>query len=144
MSESKLRSFEPYARSVLRIVAGYMVMALGTHGAFGVPGPPKPQTPEAVLGAVLGRGVILEAVGGALMILGLLTVPAALVLCVHMAIIYLTMFASKGSPLLPFRNGGPFPVYFFFAFLFLFIAGPGPWSLDNAIAGIRHKKDKNV
>jgi putative oxidoreductase len=85
-------------------------------------------------------GGVIEIAGGALLVLGLFTVPAAFILCGEMAVAYFTVHVRQGSFFFPVKNGGGPAVIYCFVFLFLFTAGAGPWSLDSWIAQMRHKK----
>jgi putative oxidoreductase len=64
--------------------------------------------------------------------LGLFTRPVAFVLAGDMAVAYFMAHAPKG--LFPVLNGGDAAILYCFVFLFLFVAGPGPWSVDAAVA----------
>jgi putative oxidoreductase len=74
---------------------------------------------------------VLEAFGGALVILGLLTRPVAFLLCGEMAVAYFQMHAPRGF--WPIHNGGEPAVLYCFIFLYLFAAGAGPISLDRLV-----------
>lgn len=130
---SKFSSWEPYARSILRIVAGFTFSLHGAQkllGAFGGMG--KGATAPALsLTWVAG---VLELGGGILILLGLLTVPVAFILCGEMAVAYFRSHFPRGF--WPIRNGGELAVLYCFIYLYFFAAGPGPLSLD---ALIRHK-----
>jgi putative oxidoreductase len=73
---------------------------------------------------------VLETFGGALIILGLLTRPAAFILCGEMAIGYFRTHNPRGF--WPLLNGGEITVLYCFIFLWLCAAGAGPISLDRA------------
>jgi putative oxidoreductase len=80
---------------------------------------------------------LFDSIGGALIILGLLTVPVAFILCGEMAVAFFISHVPRGS-ILPFTNGGVPAVLLCFIYLYLFTAGGGPWSLDQLIHG-RHE-----
>lgn len=135
MGETKLRSLQPYAQSILRIVAGFVFMQFGLGKLMGFGSP----TGSAVhVGTLLWFAGWIETVGGALILLGLLTVPVAFILCGEMATAYFMIHAPNG-PLFPAENGGAPAALFCFIYLFLFTAGPGPLSLDNLILRMRGK-----
>jgi putative oxidoreductase len=71
---------------------------------------------------------MLELGGGALLLIGLFSRPAAFVLCGDMAVAYFMQHLPRGW--LPLLNGGELAVLYCFVFLHLWIAGPGPWSVD--------------
>jgi putative oxidoreductase len=70
-------------------------------------------------------------VGGALLLLGLLTQVAALVLSLQSLAAYL-LIAAPRSPV-PLRAGGNEVLLYFLVFLYLAAVGGGIWSLDFAI-----------
>jgi putative oxidoreductase len=74
---------------------------------------------------------VLELVGGALLALGLLTRPVALLLSGQMAVAYFIAHASQSF--YPILNGGESAVLFCFVFLYIAAAGGGPWSLDKLL-----------
>jgi len=61
-------------------------------------------------------------------LVGLLTVPAAILASGSMAYAYFTVHQPHG--LLPQENGGDAPVLFCWAFLAIAVVGAGPWSVD--------------
>jgi putative oxidoreductase len=85
--------------------------------------------------SLLGVAGVLEAVGGALMAVGLFTRPVAFVLAGEMAVAYFRSHFPRGT--WPIVNGGELAVLFCFIWLYFFAAGPGPFSLD---ALIRNKR----
>jgi putative oxidoreductase len=74
---------------------------------------------------------LLETFGGALMLLGLFTVPVAFILCGEMAVAFFKQHFPRGF--WPITNGGELAVLYCFIFLYLTAAGPGPLSLDRLI-----------
>jgi putative oxidoreductase len=120
-------SFEPYALSLLRLVAGFTFTLHGFQklfGLFGGAGHPH-------LLSLLGAAGLIESVGGPLILLGLYTRPVAFILCGEMAVAYFKQHLPRG--LWPITNGGELAVLYCFIFLLLVSAGAGPWSLDRAI-----------
>lgn len=79
-----------------------------------------PSPPLLSLSGVAG---LMELVGGALLIVGLLSRPVAFLLSGQMAVAYFIAHASKGSPLFPLANGGDAAVLYCFVFLHIFCAG---------------------
>ncbi len=125
-----LDRFSPQLLSALRIVSALLFIAHGTTKLFGFPAtemfaqPPEPMT-------LMWVGGILEAGGGALLLLGLFTRPVAFVLSGMMAVAY-WMFHAPAS-VYPIQNGGDAAILFCFVFLYIAAAGPGAWALDNII-----------
>jgi putative oxidoreductase len=76
---------------------------------------------------------MIELVGGTLLVLGLLTRPAAFIVAGELAVIYFYAHFPRGF--FPALNGGSLAIAYCFAFLYVFFAGPGPWSLDSLIFG---------
>jgi putative oxidoreductase len=126
-------SFEPYLRSLLRIVVGFTFSLHGYQkffGAFGGLGGHK-----AELTSMMGVAGVLETFGGALIILGLFTRLTAFILCGQMAVAYFRVHIWI-SPW-PLLNQGEITVLYCFTYLWLCSAGAGPISLDRAF-GWKH------
>jgi putative oxidoreductase len=131
MSLSAIRSWEPYARSLLRIVAGFTFSLHGYQKMFGLFGGLGGNGAKPPFLSLLWTAGAIETVGGALIILGLFATPVAFILCGEMAVAYFIMHFPK-SPW-PIMSGGELPVLYCFLFLYFFTAGPGAWSLDNLL-----------
>jgi putative oxidoreductase len=125
---AKWSSWAPELRSVLRIVAAFMFILAGTSKLFAFPVgmPPDGGTAEVMTQTWIGG--VLEAFGGALLLLGLFTRPVAFLLAGEMAVAYFQFHAPNGF--WPTVNGGVSAVLYCFIWLYLSAAGPGPWSLD--------------
>jgi putative oxidoreductase len=118
------------ALALLRIVAGFLFLQHGTAKLFGHPADPAlAAIPLASLPGIAG---VLEAAGGALVLVGLFTRPVAFVLSGEMAVAYFIAHAPRGHVLTPLLNHGELAVLFCFVFLFIAAAGAGPWSVDAA------------
>ncbi len=120
-------AWAPELRSLLRIVAGLMFMLAGTTKLFGYP-TTMPGGMTAVFPTQIWFGGVLEALGGALLMIGLCTRPIAFVLAGEMAVAYFQFHQPKGF--WPVMNGGVPAVLYCFVWLYLSAAGPGPWSID--------------
>ena len=123
-----LASYEPYLRSLLRIVVGFTFSLHGWQkffGAFGGLGGTKPP-----LDSLMGVAGVIETFGGALILLGLFTRPTAFILCGQMAVAYFMVHLPMNF--FPLLNGGEITVLYCFTFLWLSTAGAGPISLDRA------------
>jgi putative oxidoreductase len=119
----------PTALAALRVVAGLLYLAHGAQKLFGFPPMEHAFPPEqATLMLVAGW---LELVGGALVMVGLFTRPAAFVLSGMMAVAYWVAHAPQ-SPY-PAVNHGDAAILFCFIFLYLVFAGPGRFALDGVI-----------
>jgi putative oxidoreductase len=120
----RIQSLEPYCRSVLRIVAGFLFSLHGWQKLFGILGGAKAE--PLSLFWVAG---VLETFGGALIVLGLFTRPVALILAGQMAVAYYRAHLPRGP--WPILNGGELAALYCFLFLWLGAAGAAPWSLDR-------------
>src|SRR3546814_19298306 len=72
-----------------------------------------------------GASGAIELIGGALIVLGLFTRPAAFICSGMTAVAYFMVPAPKSF--FPVLNAGDAALLFCFAFFFLVFAGPGPW-----------------
>jgi len=121
--------WEPRALAALRIVAGYLFVQHGTAKLFGVPH--VAMFDHLSLFSLIGLAGVLELVGGALVMFGLFTRPAAFIVSGEMAVAYFMAHASHGHVLLPTLNEGEAAVLYCFVFLFISVAGAGAWSIDS-------------
>ncbi|HEX5340334.1 MAG TPA: DoxX family protein [Gammaproteobacteria bacterium] len=122
-----LDAWSPRLLSVLRIIVGFLFIAHGTSKLFHFPG----DMGHVALFSLIGLAGVLEVAGGALVILGLFTRPAAFILSGEMAFAYFMAHAPGGF--WPFLNHGEPAVYYCFTFLYFAAAGGGAWALDNFI-----------
>jgi len=119
-------------RMLLRVVSGFVFLLhggqklLGWFGGMGDGGPLPP------LMMVAG---IIELVGGALIMAGLLTRPVAFIASGEMAAAYFMAHQPRGP--LPITNHGETPVLLCFIFLFFAAVGAGVYSLDAMLARAR-------
>lgn len=125
-----LSGFSGQLLGLLRIVSALLFIAHGTTKLFGWPPtemfatPPEPMT-------IMWFGGILEAFGGALLLLGLFTRPVAFVLSGMMAVAYWMFHAPQSF--YPVQNGGDAAILFCFVFLYIAAAGPGAFALDSML-----------
>ncbi|HMA32677.1 MAG TPA: DoxX family protein [Casimicrobiaceae bacterium] len=125
-SSSLSPTWTPRILSVLRIVAGFLFM---THGSAKILHFPEVAHFEHLpLFSLIGAAGLLELIGGALVMLGLFTRPAAFVLSGEMAFAYFIAHAPQAF--LPLLNRGESAVLYCFLFLYLAFAGGGPWGID--------------
>jgi putative oxidoreductase len=146
MSEPSLtarwRSFSPYLLSILRIVAAFLFIQVGSAKLFGFPAPVMPGGGTAPLLSQVGIAGALEVFGGGLLLLGLFTRPVAFLLSGEMAFAYFIGHADNGF--WPVLNGGTDAAFYCFLFLFFSAAGAGPWSLDAMLRRRRRTADPVV
>ena len=127
-------SWAPYVLSILRIVAAFLFLQIGTAKLFAYPAAVMPGGGTAPLTSLHGVAGALEVAGGALLLVGLFSRPVAFLLSGEMAVAYFIGHAPQGF--WPVLNGGTDAIFFCFLWLYLSAAGPGPWSID----AIRHHK----
>jgi putative oxidoreductase len=121
-----LAAWAPRALSVLRIVTGLMIIEHGMGKLIGYPVIPMYANVKPL--SLIGAAGFIELIGGALLILGLLTRPAAFILSGEMAFAYFITHAPKSF--YPLLSGGTLAIMYCFACLYLASAGGGPWSVD--------------
>jgi putative oxidoreductase len=126
---SKLAAWEPRLLSIFRIVVALLFMEHGLMKLIHFPAP-QPGVPPQLPPLLIAAGLI-EAVGGALIALGLFTRAAAFVASGEMAFAYFLYHAPHSF--WPGINEGDAAILYCFVFLYLVFAGPGPWSLDRAL-----------
>jgi putative oxidoreductase len=127
--EKFLAPWSPQILSLLRIMTGLLFLEHGTAKLLGFP--PQEMFNDLQIFSIIGLAGVLELVGGALIVLGLLTRPVAFILSGEMAFAYFIGHAPANF--YPLLNGGESAILFCFIFLFIAAAGPGPWSLDAAM-----------
>ncbi|MGO9261002.1 MAG: DoxX family protein [Bryobacteraceae bacterium] len=119
-----------YARSVLRIIAGFAFALHGLQKLFGMFGGWPSHGATAHIWSQSWVAGVLELFGGALLTLGLFTRPVAFLLCGEMAVAYFRVHLPRAF--WPIQNGGETAVLYCFIFGYLAATGGGPFSLDRA------------
>jgi putative oxidoreductase len=122
-----LLSWSQRVLSVLRIIAGFLMIWHGGQKLFGFPIP----LPAGAEGPVVIVAGVIEFFGGLLILVGLFTRPVAFLMSGLMAAAYFMAHASGGF--LPIVNGGELAAIYSFLYLYLTFAGGGAWSLDSLI-----------
>ena len=118
-----LRRFEPYAYALVRVVGGLLFMFHGLQKFGFVGGQAVP------LASLFGAAAIIELVGGALILIGLATSPAAFVASGEMAYAYFTVHQPQGT--WPIQNQGELAALYAFLFLYISTRGGGAFSVDG-------------
>lgn len=131
MAGPGIRAVEPYARSLLRIVAGFMFSLHGMQKMFGSFGGMGGGGARAHFMTVPWIAACIELAGGLLLLIGLFASLAAFIASGEMAVAYFTAHQPRGY--LPIVNGGELAVLFCFVFLYLAVAGAGTLSVDALI-----------
>lgn len=116
--------------SVLRIVSALLFIAHGTAKLFQFPATEMFASPPPV-GDLMWIAGVLEAGGGALLLMGLFTRPVAFVLSGMMAVAY--WMAHAPQSFYPIQNGGDAAILFCFVFLYIAAAGGGSVSIDRML-----------
>ncbi len=122
------RSWSPYLLGILRIVVAFLFIEYGTAKLFAFPGALMPGGATAPAGSLPWVAGVLEAFGGAFVLVGLFTRPGAFLLSGEMAVAYFIGHAPHGF--WPVLNQGAPAVFYCFVFLYLSSAGAGAFSLD--------------
>ena len=125
---SRWRSWAPYLLSILRIVAAFLFMQVGTAKLFAFPAAIMPGGGTAPVASLPGIACVLETFGGLFLLIGLFTRPVAFLLSGEMAVAYFLGHAPQGF--WPVLNQGTDAVIYCFLWLYLSSAGAGPWSFD--------------
>jgi len=121
-----MQAHEEKVYATLRIVTGFLFLWHGLSKLAGIPVPPPGEAPAFVIW-IAGP---IELVGGALVMLGLYTRPAAFLCSGLMACAY--WMAHGLEALLPIANRGELAALYCFVFLYISARGSGTWSADAA------------
>src|SRR5688572_2186128 len=133
-------AWSPRILSVLRIMAGLLILQYGCAKILGFP---EWQYAEGIeTFSLTWFAGMIELIGGALVTIGLFTRPAAFILSGEMAAAY--FIAHAPGSFFPLLNMGNEAVLFCFVFLYLAFAGGGPWSLDGLLRGSRQPSASTV
>ena len=137
MLETRLEEWRPQVLSIMRIVAGLMIMQHKLEKWFGIPAP-NPMFANIQLLSLIGIAGVIEITAGALVTIGLFTRYAAGILSGEMAVAYFWAHAPWGFA--PIVNGGTLAVLYRFVFLYLVFAGGahGALTLYGGVSG--HKR----
>lgn len=137
-SAASISGWAPRFQSVLRIVAGLLLLQHGAQKILGFPpGGHGGAFDVSSLSTLAGWSGPIELVGGVLIVLGLFSRPTAFILSGCTAVAYWMVHAPQGP--YPINNGGELAALYCFVFLYLFFAGPGPIALDSMMRGGRRR-----
>jgi putative oxidoreductase len=128
----RLASWEPQARSILRVILGFLITLHGCRKLFGVlvSVAGRRNAPVLALDALPSWTGGIELAAGVLMMLGLFVRQTALVLSLEGLLAYVLIAQPRG--VWPIRNGGIEALLYFVVFLYFAVAGAGAWSADAA------------
>lgn len=121
-------AWAPRLLSILRIMTGLLLFEHGTAKLLKFPVVPTFANLDP--SSMFGVAGFFELIGGALLVLGLFSRPAAFILSGMTAVAYFYTHAPRGF--FPILNGGELAALYCFTLLYLAAAGPGPWSIDAA------------
>jgi putative oxidoreductase len=121
-----LGAYEPFVRSIFRIVTGLLMLQFGVAKLLKFPPGTTFENVQPL--SLFGVAGMFELVFGSLLVLGLFTRCAAFVLSGEMAFAYFISHFPRGF--IPLVNNGNLAIMFCFACLYFACAGGGPWSLD--------------
>ncbi len=122
---SFMKAYQEQTYALLRITTGFMFLFHGSQKLLGFP-PASYEAPPYIL-YIAGP---IELIGGALIMIGLFTVPIAFLASGLMAAAYFMAHFSAES-YLPILNGGDAAVMYCFIFLYISTKGSGIWSVDG-------------
>jgi putative oxidoreductase len=128
----RLSSLEPYTRSILRLIVGFILVQHGARKAFGVlamVGGRRNVPPLALDGLPAVTGY-LDLAAGALLLLGLFTKQTSIVIAIELLAAYVMIAAPRGP--WPIANGGGEALLIVAILACLMTLGAGAWSVDQA------------
>jgi putative oxidoreductase len=129
---TRLAAWEPYTRSLLRIIVGFLLTLHGCRKLFGVlvsiAG--RRSAPALALDALPPVTGYVELVCGLLLIAGVFVRQTAAVIAVEAALAYALI--AQPRTLWPVRNGGNEALLYVAVCAYLVVAGAGAWRLGWA------------
>ena len=125
--------YAPMTYALFRIVFGFLFLCFGLQKMFGLFG-----GQVAPLMSLMGAAGVVETVCGLLIMVGLLTKPAAFLASGEMAMAYFYIHLRLMGAI-PLVNMGERSTMFCFAFLYIASRGAGIWSLDSLRGSSRAK-----
>ncbi len=120
-----LDKYQEHSYALLRIVAGFLFIWHGAQKLFNFPA----DFPYGPLNPLMTAAGAIELLGGALIMIGLFTRPAAFICSGTMAVAY--WMAHGMQNVFPLLNGGELAALYCFIFLFIAARGAGIWSIDK-------------
>jgi putative oxidoreductase len=129
----RLDALRPQVLSLFRICVGILFVCHGAASLFGVLGGAWGGGTISPTHWPEGFAAVIQLVAGGLVLIGLVTRPAALLCSGSMAYAYFVM--HQKDALFPIQNEGESAAMFSLAFLVIAVYGAGPWSVD-AVLGL--------
>jgi putative oxidoreductase len=126
-----LTQWEPHARSLLRVIVGFLLTLHGCRKLFGVmiSVAGRRNAPALALDSLPDATGYIDLTAGVLLMLGFATRPTALVVAAEALLAY--VFIAAPRTLWPIRNGGNEALLYMVVALYLCVAGPGAWRLAS-------------
>lgn len=121
-------------QSAARIAAGLAYFSHGAQKIFGWFGGMGADGGTVDLMTRFGAAGIIEVVCGTCIVIGLFTKPAAFLASGEMAVAYFWMHTAGSGSIWWWENRGEVVMIFSFVFLLYSVLGPGPFSVDAAMA----------
>ena len=131
MMEGRTGWLTEWAFLLLRVVVGFLFFCHGAQKVLGWFVEPGGQRMALAFPQLPWFAGWIEAVGGALIMIGLLTHLVAFLLSGEMAVAYFMAHAPHGF--IPLLNHGELAALYSFIFLYFAAQGAGPYSVDGAI-----------
>jgi putative oxidoreductase len=120
-----LDNYQEHTYALLRIMSGFMFLWHGAQKFFNFP----IEYPYGPLNPLMASAGAIELVGGALIMIGLMTRPVAFLCSGTMAVAYWMAHGMNGF--FPIANHGEIAALYCFIFLFIAARGAGIWSVDK-------------
>ena len=120
---SLLAKYEAQAYALMRITTGFLFLCHGAMKFLNMPEEARPWHIQWVAGPI-------ELIGGALVMVGLLTSPVALLCSGMAAAAYWVGHFPRGD--LPILNNGDAAALYAFVFLYISAKGTGIWGLSRS------------
>jgi putative oxidoreductase len=117
-----------WARIVLSIARIFIALFYMQHGLSKYIGFPAPPPANFHTFSLFGLAGVIEIIGRALLLIGLVTRQAAFIMSGEMAVAYFINRPPRGF--FPLLNGGELEATYCFVFLIFVAVGGGSWSLD--------------
>ncbi|GAA4564577.1 DoxX family protein [Planotetraspora kaengkrachanensis] len=134
----RLDRFHGPVLSLFRMVAAMLFMCHGVASLFNVFGGSRGMGHAVEFGTWPGWwAALIQAVCGALVLVGLGTRVAALLASGSMAFAYFMAHQPRG--VLPLVNGGELSALFCWSFFLIAVLGPGTWALDTLVRRRRNR-----
>ena len=131
MMEGRTGWLTEWAFLLLRVVVGFLFFCHGAQKVLGWFVEPGGQRMALAFPQLPWFAGWIEVVGGALIVIGLLTHLVAFLLSGEMAVAYFMAHAPHGF--IPLLNHGELAAVYSFIFLYFAAKGAGPYSADGAI-----------